>query len=464
MHASHVRIVAGVASASVADELVTLLQMVEESRKNAVEITQLDSVPCIESDSDDVWVFVESNPLSLSRLIGQVRSTAQRAAMLFVDFFHNSSPCLELLSAGFDDFLSYPFQTEVVRDQIRASIDRNKSSLGRPKTEQIKNRLSLEAGLEDIVGNGSSFRYLLSQVSLLALSDAPVLISGETGTGKDLCARAIHYSSARQKKPFVPINCGALPDDLLENELFGHERGAFTDARDSQQGMVRQAEGGTIYLDEVEALTARNQVKLLRLVHDKEYSPLGGSMTRKADVRIIAATNEDLLDKVREKGFRQDLYFRLQVLSLSLPPLRKRIEDLACLSEFFLTRYCSLYCKPRMFFDHKAIEKLKSHPWPGNIRELENVIHRTVLNSSNVKISVLDISFDDSRWDIPMQENNFLRPFNEAKKMVVDSFEREYVQRLLRLCNGNVSLAARHARKNRRAFWEIMRKHQLSRM
>ncbi len=225
----------------------------------------------------------------------------------------------------------------------------------------------------NLIGRSPAFLSVMRGLSRLVQCDAPVLIEGETGTGKELVARAIHYLGPRAEGPFVPVNCGALPDHLVENELFGHERGAYTDARSGAPGAIGEAVGGTLFLDEVEALSPKAQVALLRFLQDREYRPLGGRHGRRADTRVVAASNADLRILTAERAFRADLYFRLDILSLALPPLRARTEDIAHLAHHFLDRYRRQYRLKPLSLDRRCLPILHDYPWPGNVRELENL-------------------------------------------------------------------------------------------
>jgi DNA-binding NtrC family response regulator len=309
------------------------------------------------------------------------------------------------------------------------------------------------------VGESEAFLRVVEKISPLALSRAPVLISGETGTGKELFARAIHYQGPRRGKPFIPVNCGALPDHLFENELFGHVKGAFTDASSAEKGLIAEAEGGTLFLDEVDALSHAGQVKLLRFLQDGEYRPVGSARTVIADVRVIAATNTDLMKRVESKIFRDDLYYRLNFLSLAIPALRERIEDVVPLAAHFLDRYAKQDGREARIFSLGALEKLMAYSWPGNIRELESVITRSLTFSGATTLEPDDI-------ELPSVNDEAIsraRSLRDAKSRTVQAFERGYLTKLLARYQGNVTHAAKAAGKERRTFQRLLRKHNLSR-
>ena len=353
-----------------------------------------------------------------------------------------------------DDFLFCPVEElELIlrlRRLLRPEDDQSPSILRR----EIKGKYQLES----LVGESDSLMRSIYKLPNLARSDATVLILGETGTGKELFARAIHYQSSRQGKSFVPVNCGAIPDQLFENEFFGHMKGAFTDAFSSERGLLSEAEGGTLFLDEVDALSPSAQVKLLRFLQNREYRVLGSTKSLLADVRVICATNTDLRQRVAAMHFRHDLYQRLNILNLSLSPLRERLEDVPHLANHFLRLYGEKYRRPLMRLSSSALQKLIGYSWPGNVRELETVIHRAVATASSCIIGALDLEVGDNELAAPSIH------FREAKTRVIDQFERAYLVSLLTAHQGNVSRAAKEAGKPRRTLQKLLRKHGLDRI
>jgi DNA-binding NtrC family response regulator len=290
----------------------------------------------------------------------------------------------------------------------------------------------------------------------IAACDAPVLIRGESGTGKEVFARAIHYLSSRAGQPFVPVNCGAIPEPLVESELFGHRRGAFTGAVKDRIGLVAEADGGTMLLDEVDALPLQSQVKLLRFLQDGEFRPLGASKPACASVRVIAAGNADFEQIVHERKFREDLYYRLNVLRMLLPPLRERRGDLPLLAHFLLERQALLLGCAVKPLAACALASMAAYRWPGNVRELENVLSRALVFSEGAEIQAEDVS-------LPMSlERSDDESFRTEKARVIRAFERDYLEKMLNRHEGNITHAAQAAAKNRRAFWELLRKHGMS--
>ena len=311
----------------------------------------------------------------------------------------------------------------------------------------------------NLVGESPAFLEALRCIRRLSRCDATVLIEGETGTGKELAARAIHYLGARHAAPFIPVNCGAIPDSLVESEFFGHARGAFTDAKETRAGVIEQAEGGTLFLDELESLNLRAQVALLRFLQDHTYRPVGGTAVRTANIRVIGSTNADLAALVRRGSFRPDLLFRLTVLPLNLPPLRARRGDAVLLADRFVRRFAVQYQLESRPLDVAAIHYLETHDWPGNVRELENLIHRALLLSEGRCLSLPDIAVQGEATERIVDI-----PFRMAKARAIAHFERAYVTELLRHTRGNLSLAARLCGKERSRLGKLVKKHGLERV
>jgi two-component system, NtrC family, response regulator GlrR len=321
-----------------------------------------------------------------------------------------------------------------------------------PRVTQLRSTL----GLDHIIGESPVFVALLTQIASIAKHDVCVLILGETGTGKEVFARAIHYCGQRSGKPFIPVNCGAIPIDLLENEFFGHESGAFTSANCSRRGILREADGGTLFLDEVDCLPPFAQVKLLRFLQDGQFRPLGSASACSADVRVVAASNANFKEILESGRLRKDLYYRLNVLSMQLPSLREREGDIVLLARHFLAKYAEKFKVQAREFSAAALQKLMCHQWPGNVRELENVIQRTVVLAEHAIIGPDDIPIGHKESKLEDQT------FQQLKAKAIDQFEQSYVRRLLLIHEGNITKAAQAAGKDRRAFWELMRKHNIS--
>jgi two-component system response regulator GlrR len=292
---------------------------------------------------------------------------------------------------------------------------------------------------------------VLDQVAQAAETDSIVHIEGETGTGKELIAKALHVAGPRKEGPFVAVNCAAVPETLMESEFFGYEKGAFTGAIRNKKGWMAQADGGTLFLDEISEMPVSLQAKLLRVLEEKQFYPLGSPKTVKTDARFIVASNRDLEEMVRQGTFREDLFYRIHVIPVRLPPLRERKEDVALLARHFLTKYRGKTGKEITGFTPSAIQKLMLHDWPGNVRELENAIEYAVAMASADQIT------DDLLLRSGKPESDALKSLKDAK----EEFERNYLIQLLELTSGNVTEAAKLAGKYRADFYELLRKYQL---
>jgi DNA-binding NtrC family response regulator len=314
----------------------------------------------------------------------------------------------------------------------------------------------------NLIGESEAFQRVLRLVQRLSQCDATVLIHGETGTGTELIARAVHYLGNRRTSPFIAVNCGAIPDSLVESEFFGHTSGAFTDAKQARAGVVAQAQGGTLFLDEVDSLSARSQVSLLRFLQDYEYRPVGGSTSKSANVRVVAATNADLEQLVATGSYRRDLLYRLNVLSVHLPPLRERGDDVRLLAEAFLRRLSVRHDTPARTLHHDALTFLRTYAWPGNVRELENLIQREFLLSDDDQIRIAPAgATPGGDFDSPSMGTD--DTFQQAKARAIAQFERAYIGELLERTRGNVSLAARLCGKERSRLGKLLKKYGLDR-
>jgi len=303
-----------------------------------------------------------------------------------------------------------------------------------------------------LVGQSPCFIKEIDKIPIIAKCESSVLVHGETGTGKEVCVRVIHHITPRSSKSYVAVNCGAIPPELAENELFGHKHGAFTGASLGKPGLIHEAEGGTLFLDEVDNLPQMVQVKLLRFLQEKTYRPLGSTKELKADVRVLAAMNVDPMESVNHGRLRKDLYYRLNVISINLPPLRARREDIPLLAKHFLKKHSHAHAK-LLSLSPAALQKLITYDWPGNVRELEHVIERAVIFAEGERIV-----------DFPQLESspdNGIEPLKEAKRKVVERFEKQYIQNLLTVYGGNISRAAAAAQKHRRAFLQLIKKHRI---
>ncbi len=310
-----------------------------------------------------------------------------------------------------------------------------------------------------LIGESASHRALLASVGRIAPTDVEVLITGPTGVGKELYARLIHSLSRRCEGPFVAVNCGALPNELFENELFGHVGGAFTGAQAHHEGLVPSADSGTLFLDEIDGLTLPSQVKLLRLIQEKEYRRLGESRTRQANIRIVAATNADLRQLIAERQFREDLFFRLRVVPIDVPPLRRRSDDIMPICTSYAAHYADVYQLPRVSFTPVAQQRMLNYAWPGNVRELENCVRYLTCLQLGRPVEPEDLPLLEAGKPAASATSPTERPLREAKRELIGQFESTYLTCALRESNGNIARAARLSQVHRRAFFELMRKY-----
>jgi DNA-binding NtrC family response regulator len=356
----------------------------------------------------------------------------------------------ELMRPGVADFIVPPLLDSEVLVRLRRLL--NQMDQQRKTERSLTQKLGLQ---QQLIGQSPAFLAETAKIPRVANADTSVLVLGETGTGKEVVGRAIHYLSPRAGKPFVPVNCGAIPAELIENELFGHERGAFTGAGGSRNGLIQEAEQGTLFLDEINSLPLLAQVKLLRFLQSKEYRPLGSTRVSQGNVRIIAVSNANLEAEVEAGRLRQDFYYRLNVVPIVLPPLRERSTDILLLARHFLAHYAAKLDSPAVGVSPEAERKLLLYSWPGNVRQLEHVIERVVVLCTEkiIQEDQIILSGDGNHWG--------QLSFQEMKAKVISQFETDYIQSLLIAYKGNVSKAAQAAQKERRTFWELVRKHKI---
>ena len=350
------------------------------------------------------------------------------------------------MQRGVFGYITKPFEGVDLMREVNRALEVS-AALG----ADMPGEESGESWRQAIITRSHRMEELLTQARLIARSDVSVLIQGESGTGKELLARAIHASSARSQGAFLAVNCGAIPDNLLESELFGHVKGAFTGAVRDSQGLFTAAQEGCIFLDEISDLPLPMQVKLLRVIQEREVRPVGAAKAHKIDVRIISATNRPLEDEVTHGRFREDLFYRLNVVNLSLPPLSKRREDIALLANHFMRTLAQRHAKAVTAFAPGALEQLSTASWPGNVRQLQNVIEKCVVLAMT---SLIPATLVQSAIN---SQGSEVLPLDEARK----EFERDYLTKLLKITNGNASMAAKMARRNRTDFYALLARHGL---
>ncbi|MBU2646338.1 sigma-54 dependent transcriptional regulator [bacterium] len=366
---------------------------------------------------------------------------------------------VEALKQGAFDFIQKPFDLSHLLQLIKKGLDSNR--LDREKN-RLQQQICEQSSLEELMGESNRMQTVRQQIRTLAKTDVPVLITGETGTGKELAAKAIHEISNRRDKRMITVNCPALPEGLLESELFGHRKGAFTGANEDKKGLFDRAEGSTIFLDEIGDLPQSLQTKLLRVLQNMEVRPIGAEKSHRIDVRVLAATNQDLALKIKSGKFRSDLFYRLNVATLVMPPLAEIREDIPVLVQHFLTKSaCELKTEPKSI-STKVLEQLKTHDWPGNTRELENVIRAWTATLQVNRIKLENIEIEDSEGFAADIDLELEGPYKLLKEKIIERFTREYICRLLKQTNGNISVSARISGIKRQSFQKIINRYEIN--
>jgi DNA-binding NtrC family response regulator len=388
-------------------------------------------------------------------LLKRVRVEYPEAAIILMTAFGTVQTAIEAMKAGAYDYITKPIHPFELKALVKRSIE-HRGLL--EEVQVLRSSLDRRFGFEEIIGSSPALLQSLDVAARMAATDATVLIYGETGTGKELVARAIHFRSARREHPFITINCGAIPRELLESELFGHVKGSFTGALTHKRGKVEMADGGTVFLDEIGEMPLELQVRILRLIQEREIEKVGATTPTKVDVRIIAATHRDLSAMIKEGAFREDLYYRLLVVPINLPPLRGREGDVAELALHFFLKSRAKHGRPDLVLPHQILNQLSQYDWPGNVRQLENTIERLVLLAKRTEISVEDLP-------------DFLRSPSPAARpapvtlpegeMDLAAIEKELILQALKKHNGNQTRAARYLKMSRRALGYRLEKYGL---
>ena len=359
-------------------------------------------------------------------LVRHVRENLPDTEVMMITGYASVQGAVEAVKSGAEEYLAKPFTDEELFAAVRRALDK----LAMRRTSRARGVVTPRAP-HGLIGESSAMQDVYKAISKASNTFATVLIAGESGTGKELVARAIHYASSRASAAFVPVNCGAIPEGLLESELFGHVKGAFTGAYEARAGFFQTADRGTIFLDEIGETSAAMQVKLLRVIQGREICMVGTTRARHVDVRVIAATNKNLLSLVRKGTFREDLYYRLNVVGIELPPLRERGDDVLLLAQHCLTKFADEFGRPAPRFSDEALRALRAYDWPGNVRELENLVQRLIVMAES---DVIDVS------DLPSLMR--FTPLRGAGSLALAAAEAEHIRRVLALAGGNKTRAA----------------------
>ncbi|MFH1057442.1 MAG: sigma-54 dependent transcriptional regulator [Pseudomonadota bacterium] len=390
-------------------------------------------------------------------LLNTIKSMSPDLPVVLVTAYPTVDAAVAAMKQGAFDFLQKPVEETQLLLTVERALQWRRRLVGRRPADEDE--------FELVPGASPAMVEIHRQVRLVADTLATVLITGESGTGKELVAKSLHLHSSRRRQPWVVVNCAALPDNLIESELFGHVKGSFSGALKDKQGLVAAAQGGTLFLDEIGDLSPNLQAKLLRLLQQAEYRPVGGTRALKADVRFIAATNHNLEAKVADGSFREDLYYRLNVIRLDIPPLRQRADDIPALAIYFLDKYSRLYGIKNMRIGPRTMAILQSRAWPGNVREMENVLKRAVILCRGLNIQSQDLFPLPEQPSAPAasaDQELWTKPYKDAKDEVLEDFTRSYVEKLLARHQGNVSRAAEASGIKRQYLHKIMKQAGVS--
>ena len=446
------------------DMLVLLKRIIEEKTNHIVE-TEYDPLKVAallrKQQFDIIMADLKMPKMDGMAILDMVKNIQSSAVVVIMTAYATIETAIEATRKGAFDYISKPFRKE----RILITID--KAMKWQKLTQEnitLRNSLRQKKEFLPIIDSSPPIISITKMIAQVAKSTATILISGESGTGKELVAKAIHYHSNRKNKPFITVNCTAMPEQIIESELFGHVKGSFTGAWKDKRGIVEEADHGTLFLDEIGALNMAMQAKLLRLLQEGEYKPVGGLTTQQADIRFVAATNQDLKKLIEAKQFREDLYYRLNVINLHLPPLRDRKENIPILAYHFLEKFNSLNNKKIGGIDPEAISALMSKSWPGNIRELENCIERGVIlcQSDTIKISDILPQEPVAHTSPLFDYNIYTLPFKEAKEMVIKAFHNKYINWVLQQNKGNISRAAEQAELQRQYLHRLIKEENIN--
>lgn len=395
-------------------------------------------------------------------LMEKVLKVNPETLVILITAYGSEAIAVEAMKNGAYDYLPKPFANDDLRLTVRRALEKCKL---RMENQLLKERLNERQGLASIIGSSEVMQQVYNLIERVGPNDVTVLITGESGTGKELVANALHTLSPRKNKPFVRVNCAALPENLIESELFGYERGAFTGAISRKLGKFEIAHTGTIFLDEIGEMSMTTQTKVLRILQEKEFERLGGNSTISIDTRVIAATNQELLQSIDDDKFREDLYYRLNVINIHLPPLRDKLSDIPVLVDFFARKFYQKFNRKYQPFSEGFMGKLMQYSWPGNVRELQNLIERAIILEDE-KV------FQDGSKQFPMrsrfeneqfmEEGLLAMTYKDAKEVLLGSFERKYFESLLDKAGGNVSEAARIAGMHRKNLYLKLKELKLN--
>ena len=412
---------------------------VDQAESGAAALTKLAAADAYDMVLTDLALGAGASGMDV---LHAVRERQPETPVVMITAHGNEKIAVEAMKAGASDYVPKPFDNDEIRLVLRRALDRTRLER---ENRILRERIDREWRFENLIGSGTSMARVFETVRKVAETDLSVLVRGESGTGKELVAQALHQRSARRGRPFIAVNCAAISRELVESELFGHEKGAFTGADARRTGKFEAAHGGTIFLDEIGDMSLETQAKVLRVLEDRKLERVGGNQAVEVDVRVVAATHRDLERECKAGRFREDLYYRLKVAQVELPPLRERAEDLPALANHFLEQLAERLGRPKKPLAAEALARLARHPWPGNVRELRNAIEQAAVLAATDTIQASDLRLPEkmpSGMPVPAAALDTNRPFAEAKRDCIADFERNYLLTALRENGGNVSRTA----------------------
>jgi len=394
-------------------------------------------------------------------LLKRIKEMDDSTLVIMMTAYGSIEDAVETLKLGAYDYITKPFDEERLLHTLKKALDSYNLI---KKSIDLEKRIKEKETIESFVGASLAMKKIIETIRVVAKTDLTVLITGETGTGKDLAGRMIHALSNRANKPLIAINCASIPENILESELFGYKKGAFTGATHDKKGLFEAANGGTLLLDEIGDLPTILQAKLLMVLEEKEIRPLGDTKSYKIDVRVIATTNQNLKEKIASYQFRPDLYHRLNVVSITTPSLSEIAEDIPSIANHYLSLYCREFNISSKRFSEDTLKMLISRRWSGNVRELQNEIKRSVIFTKGEIVTPQDFQYDFKNLPCPEDAIDFLSKlaYKEARKGLLEKFNVEYISELLKQCSGNVSLAAKKAGLERQSLQHLMRKYGIN--
>jgi len=411
------------------------------------------------SHFDIVLADIKMPGMNGLELLELIRRDKKDQTVIMMTAFGHIDMAVKAMKSGAYDFITKPFEHDTLVVRLEKALERT-----RLLNENIRltNECLDAEPFQNLVGRSPAMQRIYDAIQTVARTDLTVLITGESGTGKDGTARAIHALSKRKMQPYVAVNCPTIPENILESELFGFKKGAFTHATSNKAGLFQEAHGGTIFLDEIGDISPAIQAKLLRVIQEKEFKPLGDTKSVQVDVRIIASTNQDLADKISRREFREDLYYRLNVLPIELPPLRERQEDIPLIATHLLARHCAKLDQPLKRPSPQLLDHLMTHTWPGNVRELENCLIQGIMFSAGKEITQADIGQRGAAAKTASGKAELAGlPYKEAKDQTLQRFNQTFIGHLLETFKGNVTHAAKAAGLERQALQQIMRRYDI---